>query len=182
MSDMYGVAQRAEELRRTRRCSSLALADRRGDEHGRRLDSGAAGGARRSGQALQKGKYQVLSAGENRARAMLRRCRSAARRSRACWLATRGRCSTPAMRSRLSSALLLARCCRWALARLLRPVLNGAAGRRSAGSRQPDSGAATHFGKRGGADVVAGAGRRLRGHGAGQLQVDHRLDGHGAEP
>ncbi len=56
-----------------------------------------------------------------------------------------------------------------------------AAGRRRARRRQPDSGAAPHVGERRRADAVARARRRVCRHGARQLRVDHRLDGHGAQ-
>ena len=57
-----------------------------------------------------------------------------------------------------------------------------AAGRGRAGGRQPDPGAAPDVGERRRADAVARAGRRVCRHGARQLRLDHRLDGHGAQP
>ena len=173
ISDVYGVAQRADEVV---------------DEPG-----AARAGARRSAsrpawsppliparsaarvdpvQALQKGKYQVLSAGESRLRAIAGR--GAWRRRRSCCLPDRrdrAPCSTSATCWRSSPRCCSARCCRLALARAIRPAAEvAAAGRRRARRRQPDSGAAPHVGERRRADALAGAGRGVCRHGARQLR------------
>ena len=116
ISDVYGVAQHA---RRDSRHEPLLLAacrwHRRRDEHGRRARSRRRNAARVDPvQALQKGKYQVLSAGESRLRARARLPSSASvsvvlpgrRRRRASF-------STPATSSRSSSRCCSARCSRW---------------------------------------------------------------------
>ena len=75
-----------------------------------------------------------------------------------------------------------ARCSRSASRSAIRPLLQvAAAGRGRAGRRQPDPGAAPHVGDGGRADAVAGARRGVRRHGARQLQLDRRLDGHDAQ-
>ena len=87
-------------------------------------------------------------------------------------------CSTSGFALAMLAALLLSPTAALWLTRALRPVLKlAAAGRGRARGRQPDPGAAPHVGHRGGADAVARARRRARRHRAGQLRLDHRLDG-----
>ena len=81
------------------------------------------------------------------------------------------------------AVLLLGPLLSLALARAIRPLLKWRApGRGRARRRQPDPGAAPDVGQRRGADAVARARRRVCRHGARQLRVDHRLDGHDAQP
>ena len=193
-----GVHRRADHRRLRRRA-----ARRRARHEARRLCLGAGdqcGGAgivaaaipaRKAArvdpvQALQKGKYQVLSAGESRVRAVMPGDPRAI--SVACLLPV-GRKAPPLARgvlrrlfSRRRRALLLSPLLsRWrSPGRFVRSEVDPA-GRRRAGRRQPHSGAAPDVGERGRADAVARARRRLCGHGARQLRLDHRLDGHGAQ-
>ena len=68
MDAMFGVAQNAQEVAGGSAASDLRAVAGRGHQHGRGLDSGAQRGPRGPVQALQKGRYQVLGAGENRLR------------------------------------------------------------------------------------------------------------------
>ena len=102
ISDVYGVAQHADELSTSPALLLLALAIGIGTSiiaaaipahNAARVDPV---------QALQKGKYQVLSAGESRLRAILGLVLGAV--SIVCLnVGARGRCSTPATRWRSSS-------------------------------------------------------------------------------
>ena len=133
-------------------------------------------------QALQKGRYQVLSAGENRARRLVA-------------LAFAG----------VSAGCLVDRQERRRLLRRLHPRHGGGAapdagaravaharsptaarlavaGRGRAGGRQPDPGAPADVGHGVGADALAEHDDRPRRGVEGQLRIDRRLDGHGAQP
>ena len=130
MSDVYGVAQRADEIATSPALLALALAHRRRHEHRRGADSRPAGGARRSGAGAAEGQVPgavgrreprcasslpaMLAAVVDRlparrrvARGVLRRLRARRSSWRCCW----------------------ARCCRWRwrgrcgpLLKWLRPV------------------------------------------------------------
>ena len=111
-------------------------------------------------QALQKGKYQVLSAGESRLRAMLRRWRSA----RVSIVCLRHRRVASGLLRRLRpgdrrrAAAQPAAVARARASAAAAPEV-AAAGRRRAGGGQPDPVAAPDVGERRRADAVAGAGR-----------------------
>ncbi len=183
ISDVYGVgAARRRGRRRARGCSAAALAIGVATSIVAALVPARNAARVDPVQALQKGKYQVLSAGENRVRGVLAAVLGARLGRRASSSAARASCSTPATCSRLSPRCCSARCCRSALARAHPAGAEmAAAGRRRAGRRQPDSGAAADVGERRRADAVARARRRVRRHGARQLRLDHRLDEYGAQ-
>ena len=114
-------------------------------------------------QALQKGKYQVLSAGENRVRRVVAvglcaRSRRPAWSSRAAALAVLRR--LPAGDGRRAAAHAGARAV--ADARAAAGARPAAAGEGRARGRQPDPGAAADVGHRLGADAVARADDRAR--------------------
>ena len=116
-------------------------------------------------QALQKGKYQVLSAGESRARAICggRRCGAVSIACLCVGGVAVGLLRGLRARDRRAALLLSAAARRSRSRSALRPVLKlAAAGRRRAGRRQPDPGAAADLGERRRADAVARAGRRVR--------------------
>ena len=173
ISDVYGVAQRADEVAdRARPAAARRSAMGIVTSIVAALDSGAQRGARRSGAGAAEGQAtRCCRRGENRAArdrraASLRRgvgraaCRSArlaaaVLRGLSCW--------------RCVAALLLSPLLALWLARALRPVLKWlrpVEGR--ARRRQPDPGAAPHVGHRRGADAVARAGRRPWRHGRGR--------------
>ena len=123
-------------------------------------------------QALQKGRYQVLGAGENRVR---RRCGAARGGDRAVCLV----CSAGTGRRSTSGYLLTVIAGAAADAVPLAGTREAAApaaevaaaGGRRAGGRQPDSGAAPDVGHGRGADAVAGAGDRAGRRGARELRI-----------
>ena len=124
ISDVYGVAQHADELATSPGLLAAGAGDRHRDEHHRRRDSGAQRGARRSGAGAAEG--QVSGAVGRREPGP--RDRSAAvlgAVSIVCLVARRrrGRSSTSATCWRSSSRCCSARCCRWRCAKAIRPVL-----------------------------------------------------------
>ena len=181
ISDVYGVAQRADEVASNPTLLLTALAIGVATSIVAALIP--AGNAARVDpvQALQKGKYQVLSPAESRWRIGLAAIGGLA--SVACL-----------MFSQIRSAFYVGYALAVTVALLLSPILLSGAratvaaaaqgnstGRRRSGGRQPDSIAATDVGERGGRDAVARVGRCVRRDGARELRLDHRVDGHCAQ-
>ena len=182
ISDVYGVAQRADEVA----ASPVLLLTALGIGIATSIVAAvipARNAARVDPvQALQKGKFQILSAGEYRLRAVLAAIGAA---GAVVCLAVGG--SRVVFYTGYVMAIVVGAAAQ--------PVAGGgsrardaaraqvaSARRRRARRRQPAAGAAPHLGERRRAHAVAGARRGVRRHGAGQLQLDHRLDGHGAQP
>ena len=181
MSDVYGVAERADEIATSPIVLGLALVIGVATSMIAALIPSRQAARVDPVQALQKGKYQVLTAGESRTRAILavgarqhlhrlpwvrRIAHRVLRRLRA------GDCGGAAART-----AALARAGTGAATDLE----VGSTRRRCPGRRQPHSVATPYIGKRRGGDVVARARRGVRGHGPRELQLDHRLDGGGAQ-
>ena len=150
-------------------------------EHDRGADSRAERGARRSGAGAAEGEISGAVGGrEPRARRRRRRARRGVAR-----LPRR-----PVARGLLRRLHARHRRCAAAQSSAVARAREGdsagsalaASGGRRARRGQPDPGSAPDVGERGGADALAGARRRLRGDGARQLRLDHRLDGDGAQP
>ena len=164
------IGSMLERVRRRRkaprRCRSSPRSwcrpgDRRRDQHGRGVDSGAQCGARRSGAGAAEGQIPGARRRREPHAPRPRRCSPRRSPSRALPLGCLPRLVfyvgflltwSPACCSR--------RCSRWA-GQAPAPLLEVAApGRRRAGRRQPDPGAAPHLGHRRRADALAGAGGR----------------------
>ena len=112
-------------------------------------------------QALQKGKYQVLSAGENRVRRAVARGLRAGLGGLPAWSRAASRVFYAGFLLAMVAALLLTPALALWLTRALRPAAPvAAAGRGRARRRQPDPGAAADVGHRVGADAVARADHR----------------------
>ena len=163
LEGIYGVAERAEEVSADPRLLGAAMAI------GIATSMIAAWLPARSAarvdpvQALQKGKYQVLTAGENRAR----RLAAAVLMAVALVMLWIGHidlvlCRLRAHHSRGAAARADAGAV--VLTRDAAGAEVASAGRRGARRRQPDSGAAPHVGRRRGADAVARPGHRSRRH------------------
>ena len=116
-------AARRRAVDQPRRCSLLALAIGIGTSIVAAAIPARSAARVDPVQALQKGKYQVLSAGESRLRAVLGARCSARCRSSASASAARGRSSTPATSLAIVVALLLSPLLSLALAKALRPLL-----------------------------------------------------------
>ena len=174
ISDVYGVAQKAEGVTADRGCSRFALLIGVVHEHDRGVIPARNAARVDPVQALQKGKYQVLTAGENRVRRLARH------RCRAVW---RSICLDLSAAHRalfyigymliVVAALLLTPTACSLLAKALRPLLQWL--RPVEGALAADSliQAPRRTSARRRADAVAGAGGRVRRHGARQLH-DHR--------
>ena len=185
-ADQRRVRRGAARRRSRRRSPALlaaALGDRHRDEHRRGDDSGAQCGARRSGAGAAEG--QVSGAVGGREPAAGDRWRRSAAPCAIVCLAVGGSRVVfyTGYVMAIVAALLLSPMLSVALARAHAAGAEvAAAGRRRARGRQPDSVAAPHVGERRRADAVARARRGVRRDGARQLRLDHRLDGHGAQP
>ena len=186
ISDVYGVAQHADEVvDRARRCSLVALAIGIATSIVAAVDSGAQRGARRSGAGAAEGQVPgAVGRREPAARASLG-ARCSARVSIACLAvgALAAGVLRRLRRSRSSSRCCSARCCRSALAQALRPLLKWL--RPVEGALAADS--LIQAPRRTSASVAAlmlslALVVAFAGHGARQLRLDHRLDGDGAEP
>ena len=183
ISDVYGVAQRADEVATSPALLALALGDRHRDQHRRRADSGAQRGARRSGAGAAEG--QVPGAVGRREPAARDRSRLLLGAVSIVCLACGG--SRPVFYAgyvlAIVVALLLSPLLSLALARALRPLLKWL--RPVEGALAADS--LIQAPRRTSASVAAlmlslALVVAFAGHGARQLRLDHRLDGDGAQP
>ena len=153
------------------RCSRIALVIGVATSMIAALDSGAAGRARRSGAGAAEG--QVSGAvGRREPRARARWLRRSALVSVGCLVAAKSRIVFYAgyVLAIARRAAARAAAVAGAVARPPAGAEVAAAGRRRAGRRQPDSGAAPHVGERRGPDALARAGDRVRRHGARELR------------
>ena len=181
INDVYGVAQHADEVAASPQLLGWALVIGVATSIVAALIPARNAAKVDPVHALQKGKYQVLTAGESRLRALLAALLAGV--SVACLALTESR---PAfyfgyflvLRGRAAPQPV-------AVARARQTDAAGAemaaACRRSTRRGQPHSGAPADVFECRRVDALDGRRRRIRRDGGRQLRLDHRLDGHGAE-
>ena len=180
LEGIYGVAERAEEVSADPRLLGLAMAI------GIVTSMLAAWLPARSAsrvdpvQALQKGKYQVLTAGENRTRRLLAAA-SMAGAVVCLWIGTVDLVLRRVHLDRARLAAARSDGCPLVLAGAAAgPEVAPSRGRRARG-RQPHPIAEAHVGRRGRADALARAGHRPWRRRPRKLQLHRRLAEHRAE-